>query len=261
MARMTPAVPRHREAFPRLDIHAALASFRLNRPICVFTDQAGRKIGVIRVRPTEDAACLTVWGELCGQNVVAWGGVMDLALTSSPTGIDPLRKLLLCPRCGRPARTISRFIQWACPGCDGLLSRSQLVHSKVRLRERLEELDSLIKYGRPKGMHQRTYDRHRDQAADIRKKLDRQRLTMPCPEHSRRVTSYWQSEQRAYQDPTLRLYSIPDCSPPRPTVPEEDDGSSRGACAELRHFDPNSLFLGLPSDEDFPDGEGGSLFR
>lgn len=252
--------PLHREAYPRLDIHAALSAYRSDQPVCVFIDQAGRRIGLLRIQPAADGQTLSVWGELGGQNVAVWNSVMTLLLVSSPTGIDPMRKLFRCPHCERATRSLVRTQHWACPGCDGLLHRSQLVHSSVRLMERLDKLNALIKHGRPKGMHQRTYDRYCKQTADIRQAVKGQRVTMPCPDHSRRVTSHWLSEQQAYHDPTLGLYRVPDRSPPPPTRSERGGGASGEDCAAPRHFDRESLSI-LPSDEDFPDPEDGSLLR
>jgi hypothetical protein len=130
----------------------------------------------------------TIWFEVAG-GPDAQRLVLEFPVSSeSGERLDPLRQticcywrpahyggrylMFLCPECGRPARVLyaryfsERIWFFTCRTCAGITYQSTMGHRWDRSARRVEKLRARLKWQaggtepiRPRGMHERTYQR------------------------------------------------------------------------------------------------------
>lgn len=60
---------------------------------------------------------------------------------------------------------------WRCRKCHGLVNRTSLIRHNARLTEKVDRLEAEVGSGRPRGMHNPTYQRLKAQLSDSRARL------------------------------------------------------------------------------------------
>ena len=90
-----------------------------------------------------------------GKEVLKFGKVV--------MGQGRVRELFVCPACEAKVETLIFFRGWKCRECQHLNYRSSSVTTPVRQTERLRELSKLLAAGRPKGVHESTMQKYRDE--------------------------------------------------------------------------------------------------
>ena len=149
--------PRYREAYPRLDIMLATASFDAGQTICEFTDRRGERNGIARFGRSGDRCRL----DYCFYfpqtgHVRHW---VEFDLRPVGDGSTPRRVTIPCPVCGSSRKILYFKDAWTCAPCAELLARVQLIPPAVRKWEKFDRLSQDFESGKPHGMHNSTYSR------------------------------------------------------------------------------------------------------
>jgi len=207
-----PRGPRHREAYPKLDILQASTSFRSGRNLCVYRHERGGVLGVLQFTPSSDWQTAILFGQLQGPQVPYWSGEFLLRLLQTKNCVTATRRAAACPGCGRRVQMLYCVGGWSCAKCHRLHYRRQLVDRLTLAAEDLQEFEEQLTAPRPKWMHQRTFAKKRaaDQAS-----VDRLKPLLKDPwrrvasaAHQARVEGTWMSLRELHQDPQLRPFSI-----------------------------------------------------
>ncbi len=199
-----PLIPRERpgyaEAYPRLDFIKAQKAIQEGRTICIFERQGRGRIGQFEFGSYESDEPYQI-GLMNGQ-VRIWpdyhllGSSVEVAfrLRPAPIGVDHHRNYVLCPSCERRKTVLVYKKAWKCKDCHGLLMRSQLIDPRARLKEKIAKLEDKVVKGRPKGMHNTTYQNKLEllrefKAREARIPIDYSKVV--SRDHDRIVTSRW----------------------------------------------------------------------
>ncbi len=161
--------PRFREAYPSLNIVNAKAALGRGKPVCDFVDHQGVTRGVARLEITNEL-CTVEWNFNFPQTGHR-SGRRDLAIARANNGFGEHRLMVLCPGCRDKKVTVFFREDWACATCLGLLFRSQLVDPAVRKWAEFDKIKERVGYGRPKGMHNKTYNSLKTKHDKIQKQL------------------------------------------------------------------------------------------
>ena len=179
------------EAYPRLEIAAALKAAAKGQPGVVWRDERGEVIGGGIVACPGDRKLVLNYGlyETCRMQALA--GRIELDIEYRKAGLYRHEPYAKCPSCnGLSKRPTLHKLTWACSSCQQLKNRSSMVGSVVRWSEQLETLEARIGAGRPKHMQDHTYWALAARRDELTRKLhDRYREASAC--HSAVVTSEW----------------------------------------------------------------------
>jgi ribosomal protein L37AE/L43A len=159
------------------------------KPVCVYIDERGRRLGEAIVMDSEDK--LELWFTIQGPYIGRQVGIARFALHERTNAVGGSRFSVDCPDCGRRRTKIVFKDGWSCRKCHGLLYRKQLVDSLTLLRERKETLERSIGKGRPSRMHQSTYAPLQAELAKLRKHLRGKVLSVANAEQNHLVSSRW----------------------------------------------------------------------
>lgn len=157
------------EAHPRLKAAEVAGALLSGADTCIWRWPDGAPFARATVKIVQDGMLL-VEGE--------YGRVLDdnasvLVRVHQASNYSDKRRFSLfsCPRCSRSCQHLVLTYRWHCDRCSGLKYRSQSVGSKVAAWERLQKLKDEVGTGRPKGMHNATYARKRQELKELRRKL------------------------------------------------------------------------------------------
>ena len=181
---------RQREAFPKLDLVAFEAAFiHLRAPVCMFM-LGNRMIGQLFISEVQKKSCIVNY--LFAADHIRSGEFSEAIRTRDvPNQLDEWRRSFLCPGCGASKRDLYYVDSWSCASCHKLLYRSQLVDKEVKLWEERDQLHSMLRKGRPKGMHNGTYMSHRLRLAELERRLNGRPRKYASDEHDAIVTQTW----------------------------------------------------------------------
>lgn len=194
--------PRFAEAYPRIDFIRAQSAIAEGRTICVFERIHRGRLGQFSFGSYEEDEPHER-GQMVGHTMI-WPDIhlrgleFDTAfrIRPSPIGGNHFREFVLCASCEK-RRTVLVYVKdWKCRQCHGLLMRSQLIDRKLRLYEYIGDLEKRVAKGRPKGMHQATYEAQLEELRDLNRRvaqMPRSTAKVVAVEHDRIVTSRWVS--------------------------------------------------------------------
>jgi len=209
-----PLIPRERprfaEAYPRLDFIKAQRAIEEGRTICVFERPGRGRIGQFEFGSYESDEPYQI-GLMhglvrIGPDYHLSGTFVEVAfrIRPAPIGVNHHRNYVLCPSCENRKTVLVYETVWKCKDCHGLLMRSQLIDPHARLQEKIIDLEDKLAKGRPKGMHNATYQ----DKLEVLSQLKAREAPMPFDyskvvsrDHDRIVTSRWVSmaEDGAFQ--------------------------------------------------------------
>jgi hypothetical protein len=184
----------HIEAYPRLNVREARKQLLSGRGEVCWRNARGEFVGMGRIQ-INDANSLVVDYQFRDVGHIA-SCQATASFECSIRKMDYSQEdfLALCPRCSTRVRTLLLFdCAWTCYHCQPLAHRSKMVGDLVRKSERLAELERLSAAGRPKGMHNRTYLKVRDERFLLKQELEGHR-GMAREIYEEVITSCWSSE-------------------------------------------------------------------
>jgi hypothetical protein len=205
--KIAPHAPAYREAYPRLNIAAALRALKEGRNVCAYE----------RRRPLGHIICtLTPIGLIVdfeiipdGNGLVAARGDQGFKLIREDrTGVRD-KRFLLCPVCKRPRQSVFFGRAWACAECHKLLRRSQVIPHGVGLREQRDDLRTRVGRGRPRGMHSSTYIELVNRLEQLDLLATKYPLRLPSEEHCQMISEEWLPLETFHgleAEPTSRWY-------------------------------------------------------
>lgn len=163
--------PRYLEAYPRFDmVRAKAATENEDLEVCEFADQIGRVHGLARFGDmTEDSIVLEY--KITLPYLPGVYSSTKLKLVKAPNGVDENRIITCCPKCHKRKVLLVYLHGWACSNCHGLIYRSQTMPTCTRFFEKKNALHSIIKRGRPKGMHHATFSALHKKLSELSKQL------------------------------------------------------------------------------------------
>ncbi len=163
--------PRYLEGYPRLDMLRVKAAADDGGKICWFVDQRGMTHGLARLKDITDRH-ITIEYEITLPYLPARHGSIRLDRVYAPGDGAMHRLMTNCPRCAKPKIVLVYAETWACSHCHRLPYRSQTMDYHTRSFERREELRMIVKRGRPKGMHNKSFLKVRAELKEISKRLN-----------------------------------------------------------------------------------------
>jgi ribosomal protein L37AE/L43A len=99
--------------------------------------------------------------------------------------------LLVCPDCKAHRRQLIFGKRWQCTACAGYPYRTQAVGSKVAAWEKRVALERGLRRGRPKGMHNATYQAKLRELAELQRRLGGRRVSASA-EHQLLLRATWE---------------------------------------------------------------------
>ena len=192
--------PRFAEAYPRIDFLKGQRAIAEGRTICVFERFHRGRVGQFSFgsyeadEPHEKGLMLghtMIWPDyhLRGRDFDA-----AFRIRSSLIGVDHFREYVLCASCEKRKTVLVYVKDWKCRQCHGLSMRSQLIDPRLRMYEKITDLEKKVAKGRPKGMHQATYEAKLEELQELNRRvaqLPRDTAREVAVEHDRIVTSRW----------------------------------------------------------------------
>jgi ribosomal protein L37AE/L43A len=183
------SAPQYREAYPKFDVIQAQAATERQPSVCVFLLNK-MIIGQLIVADSGRSS-VTIAYTVGGRHVV-WGegeATLDKKFTKNMVHMD--RVTISCPLCTSDKYSLYFSGSWACARCHQLMFRSQLADPRALLWERHDRLEAKVKAGRPKGMHNRTYQQLLDEFSAIRQQLAGKARSWAADDHCVEVESVW----------------------------------------------------------------------
>ena len=191
--------PKFSEAYPRLNFIHAQAAIAKGKTVCLFERGTGL-VGSFEFLGYERSAPMLVMKSLCNfaptlNQDLEMAAEYNFLLEKRPIGVAHEREYARCQRCGA-AKAVLIYARkaWACGTCHGLLNRSTLLDPDVRLAEKVAALEARLSGGRPKGMHNATFQTQRKLLQELQRKLARHSRgaeKVASVEHNRVVVSRW----------------------------------------------------------------------
>jgi hypothetical protein len=202
-----PNAPAYREAYPRLNVAAAIRAVREGNSVCGF--ERRRPIGHLSCR--EISVGLIIEYEIIpdGFGLRNAKGEQGFKLIREDRSAVAAKIFLRCPVCLKSRQSVFFGRAWACAECHRLLRRSQVIPRGVVVREQRDELRSRVSRGRPSGMHSSTYARMRNMLEQLETTLKKLPERFPSEGHCQTVSEEWLSLEKfeAQQtDPSSRWF-------------------------------------------------------
>ena len=182
----------HAEAYPALNVRAAHKQVLLGHNHVLWMDQRGRVHG--QGFATLDGSVLDLSWHL--RSFLEDDGQVhkrELKLEAVDEPGRVVDMLTKCPDCKEKMRVLVLMDGiWACHSCQGLVRRSTLIGEVARKSEKLVKLREELAGGRPKGMHNTTYNAR---LADLRE-LEREVGTPSASNaaYGNVLTAWWQRD-------------------------------------------------------------------
>jgi protein-arginine kinase activator protein McsA len=185
-----PRPANQRESFPKFDIIAARAAMdRTPASLCMFSLRE-RVIGQLFIYKMLENSIIVNY--LFSDEHIGHAEKQDLFRTKVvDNSIIGQRRLLECPSCQQHYWALRYKDHWACADCLKLHYRSQLVDKAARLWERRDFLHARLRYGRPRGMHNRTHMKLREELLVLEATLKGKSRTFSSEAHDQIVSSTW----------------------------------------------------------------------
>jgi hypothetical protein len=155
------APPRTFNKYPCLMRPELVAAVEAGRTVCEWRTRKGNRgwaqASLVEAGVRLDYRILPFYGEQMhyGRDILGFRG--------SATGQGRPRQLFVCPGCDHGVETLIFFRGWKCRVCQNLWYRSSSVSGLVRKTERLKVLGKMLSEGRPKGVHEATMQKYRDE--------------------------------------------------------------------------------------------------
>jgi hypothetical protein len=180
----------HGEAFPQLDVRSARKHVLRARHVVLWRDQYSTVVGQGYATIEEDILRLhTQMRAFNGYPVwVADNAFQCEVVKNAEDAVDCFTN---CPDCDQRKRKLYLVDgEWLCRACHQLGYASSMMGERARKSARLAALDKEVARGRPKGMHEATFQRKREERAGLLAELGDARLT-PSTAYSDVVTALW----------------------------------------------------------------------
>lgn len=184
-------VPRYREAYPHLDIGQAKEAFERGNSICEFTDRSDGPLGLAR---------FDLQGDRCQFEYTLrtpFYGYLNSStkfeLTPILNGIAKGRLTIKCPGCETHKKILFLKDKWRCASCHELSFRSQLIHPLAKKWETFDWLSNRLEYGKPHGMHNKTYILLLKKLEERKEKLCGKPRRFASSKFSEAVEALWRS--------------------------------------------------------------------
>lgn len=163
---------RYCEAFCRLPVSALYRPHDLGNGELVWRDSTGGVIGSAKVMSRSGGLMHIAFAINPSGAVEAYAGEVAVDFVFRDAGMHRREVYAICPRCrGTVKQLIAKDHRWLCRSCHGLVNRSSLIRHNARLTETVEQLEAEVGRGRPKGMHNATYERLTLKLAEYRERL------------------------------------------------------------------------------------------
>jgi hypothetical protein len=163
---------RYCEAFCRLPVSALYRSHDLGNGELVWRDSTGGVIGSAKVMSRSGGLMHVAFAINPSGAVEAYAGEVAVDFVFRDAGMHRREVYAICPGCrGTVKQLIGKDHRWLCRSCHGLVNRSSLIRHNARLTEKVEQLEAKVGRGRPKGMHNATYERLTLKLAEYRERL------------------------------------------------------------------------------------------
>jgi hypothetical protein len=167
MNRMDPPKP-HRESYPALDaveVNDKRSGYK--HFACFWRDETGARAGNTAFTTVPKGVTILHSIEP-GTHLVPGRHKTLLLMRSLPSGVGGKRAWFVCPACkDSVSKLYYRGEAWKCHSCSNLVYASQRMRKRSRLTKKQEWLSNFVGRGRPKGMHQKTYERHVRELHDL----------------------------------------------------------------------------------------------
>ena len=161
----------HIEAYPRLNVREARKQVLGGSDVVSWRNRYGEMIGVGRARLLESDRLVLDYRFREHSYGVDCNGAVIFECSIRKMEFEQEDFLTLCHGCESRVRTLLFFeCAWVCIHCQPLAYRSKLVGDLVRQTEHITQLEQVIGGGRPKGMHNRTFKKLREEL--FRSKLE-----------------------------------------------------------------------------------------
>ena len=181
--------PIYSEAYPCFDVLQAKAALDREPSVCIF--KLGRlEVGQLIVADVAESSLLIAF-LIHGPYLGFYGGELALATKDIVNPVAPNRRLILCPNCSEPRSKIFFKRHWACTKCHRIFRRSQVVDGRTQICEEHDRLALILKNGRPKGMHNRTYESKRRRVSELQTLIQKHGRSYASDAHSHQVYSEW----------------------------------------------------------------------
>lgn len=188
----SPRPPRnHVEAYPGLDVREARKHIARGRDEVLWRDQRGTVWGVGQA--SFDGGLLTLHSHfrpILGGSMREEVDQFACQIVDNDAGGTDV--FTACPACARRVRKVIMVDgSWACRSCQRLGYRSSMIGTLPRQSERLSELERRVGDGRPKGMHETTFQALRLELAELKALIGDVRSTSSTT-YAEVITAYWQ---------------------------------------------------------------------
>lgn len=188
--------PRHREAYPALNIREVMAAVATGRPICIYTNQKGTRVGqafLERVVKQDSGAEFLVFAyQFVAEHFRVPPETVPLAIVRVRNALGRERLFFRCRGCKQSVESLIFRAGWACGRCHRLIYRSQAIPHNVKAWERIQELEAMIGGGRPHRMRQARYRALQEELQYLKKVAGRARK-VASKRHFSRLETEWVS--------------------------------------------------------------------
>jgi hypothetical protein len=162
---------------------------RMSDAVCLFELQ--RKIVGQLFIPIVNENSIVVNYLFYTPNIKSDTDEVTLPINTVRTGFQAFRALAECPICFEFYCSLYFKDRWACGGCLGLHYRRQLIDKDVARWEKRDALHKQLQHGRPKGMHNATYSKLKEELSHCEGLLDGKRRKYASDAHDLIICARW----------------------------------------------------------------------
>ena len=204
-AELPRASPRYAEAYPRLNFTQAQTQIGKGKSVCLFMRGTG-VVGSCQFLGCERHGNRPVRSTYC-TFAPTWNQHQEVSievkfwLIERQVGVNYTREYARCPGCGG-TKTVLAYSrkEWKCRQCHDLLHRTHLIDPRVRLAEKIGVIEAKIASGRPKGMHNATFERMQRELKKLQRmwaKTLGEGRKVASLEHNKVVEAHWMTPDEA----------------------------------------------------------------
>lgn len=184
-------LPGYVEAFPRINVGAAIRKAGAGRSHLLWRDRHDLVIGAACVAVTAREAVSLHYAADELPYADASDGDVALRLIWKGSRRDNARPFACCPECPRHVDVlVHRERYWACAGCHQLKHRSAVLREEVRWSERLADLEAEIRVGKPVAMREPVFRAKIDERDKLAERVSGKPVTANA-ECLARISTEW----------------------------------------------------------------------
>jgi hypothetical protein len=163
----------NREGYPALDateVNGIRSNF--SEFDCAWRDEMDTLVGNTSFCSVPKG--IRIWHRIHPGTHLVPGSQKDVLLIRMlPSKVGGTRAWFICPSCqDEVSKLYYRAEDWKCHTCSSLVYVSQRLAKRSRLTKKREKLSNQVGRGRPKGMHQRKYERLLRELEDVNSDLN-----------------------------------------------------------------------------------------